>query len=113
MHHGSGQQGMKVGLLEPLEQVFDQMRHAVRRRSHVDELRPLVNAHSTLAECPRVSLQSLHQGAMSFEEIRCGSWLQRFQKLVSGEGVLHFLNFPWQATHAPPGKDRRDLIEAE
>jgi len=113
MHHGGGQQRVEVGLFEPLEQVFDQIRHAVRRRCHVDEFGALVNAYSAPAECARTADQPLHQGAVGLEKIRHGRGLQGIQQLVGHKRVLHLLDLPRLPPHLLAIDDGRDLVETE
>ena len=113
MHHGSRQQRVKVGLLEPLKQIFDQIRHAICGRSHVDEFGALINAHPAPAECSRSGAQSLHQGSMGLEKIRHRRGFERFHQLVGHKRVLHLLDLPRQPAHPLAGNDRSNLVETQ
>ena len=101
------------GRPEPAEKVFDEKRHAVRRRRDVHRARSREHADVPAAERARVVRQRLHHHAVRLEQSVRGKRIERREKLVGADRVSDFEDLPRRRDDAPAFENGADLAFRE
>lgn len=94
MEHAAADQQVIFGMFQPVEEVGDQGWYTFCGRSNMDSLLSGKYTNSAMAEFSCLINQSRHHDAVSFQQVTDREWIKLRKKVVSGDGISDFLNFP-------------------